>query len=151
MSTAVAEIRLAAMNLLARREHSAKELNNKLLRRFDDQASLEQVLASLQQEGLLSDERFVESFVRNRAGNNFGPERIRQELIGKGVDSSLADQYLAHSDDFWLGILQRLYMKKYKTVIANDPAELAKRLRFMRYRGFSHTQIDSFLKSQEQV
>ena len=62
------ELRLAAMDLLARREHSSHELTTKLSRRFRnrdcDPILIQQVAMQLLDEGLLSNERFAASRVR---------------------------------------------------------------------------------------
>ncbi len=74
-----ASVRLAAMNLLARREHSRREMQRKLGRRFPPEL-LDTALNRLQEERLLCDSRFAECFLRQRAGRGFGPQRIRHEL-----------------------------------------------------------------------
>ena len=51
--------RRTAMNLLARREHSTRELKRKLKVRGMEGVEVDQALAALQEERLLSDERFV--------------------------------------------------------------------------------------------
>jgi len=47
-----ADIRLAAMNLLARREHSVRELRNKLKRRFPDDSMIDEQIARLTGQNL---------------------------------------------------------------------------------------------------
>ena len=62
------ELRLAAMDLLARREHGSHELRVKLSKRFRGRActdeQVQDVLTALTTEGLLSDQRFAISTVR---------------------------------------------------------------------------------------
>ncbi len=57
------DVRLAAMDLLSRREHGSEELTNKLRRRFKrHENALNIIMAELERliaEGLLSDERFA--------------------------------------------------------------------------------------------
>ena len=60
------EVRRAAMNLLARREHSFIELIEKLSRRFPDRDFLSSSLRVLTEQNLQSDERFAESFINAR-------------------------------------------------------------------------------------
>ena len=78
------ELRLAGMDLLARREHGSSELKTKLTKRFRkrecDLEAVEQVVQQLIEEGLLSDERFAASRVRQLAGRGYGPSRIRNDL-----------------------------------------------------------------------
>ncbi len=74
-------VRLKAMDLLARREHSVVELLEKLGQRFPDQAALmEEVVAGLRAEGLQSDRRFAESYARLRLDR--GPAADRSCVSG---------------------------------------------------------------------
>ena len=64
--TTAAKIRNAAMDLLTGREFSSAELATKLNKRFDNHPSVDEVLVRLSEEGLQSDKRFAEAFVRSR-------------------------------------------------------------------------------------
>jgi regulatory protein len=132
-----ADVRLAAMNLLARREHSAQELRNKLRRRFSDVAMLEEQLSRLTGEHLQSDLRFAESYARQRVGRGYGPLRLREELCERGVsdaDAALAMEELAVD---WKALAIQVMEKKFGTAPPADIRERARRARFMQYRGFT--------------
>lgn len=135
------DIRRAAMDLLARREHTRRELTEKLLKRFPHTDIVDEQLNRLSTEGLLSDERFVESFVNYRSGSGKGPLRIVQELKQKGVDQALIDVYVDMKDACWLDQAKRVLVKKFGDTAANSPAEKAKRARFLQYRGFTSEQV----------
>lgn len=139
-----AELRLAAMDFLARREHSRSELLEKLGRRFE-KTQLEPVLDALADDGLQSDKRFAESFVRHRALRGYGPLRIRQELRQRGVsDPDVAMAFESNAIN-WLDILSDVVGRKYDAP-ASDLKEKARRQRFLQYRGFSHDQIRDVLE-----
>jgi regulatory protein len=70
--------------LLARREHSARELAAKLRRKGCDPDAVEQAVARLLEEGYLDDERYARAVVRRRAGAR-GRSAIRGELVARGV------------------------------------------------------------------
>lgn len=132
-----ADIRLAAMNLLARREHSLGELRNKLRRRFADEQQLEAQLQKLVVEKLQSDERFAESFARMRAGRGYGPARVRQDMREKGLsDVDIARAFEAAELD-WDALAEQVLHKKFGAKPPADLKEKAKRIRFMQYRGFA--------------
>ena len=97
-------LRRAAMDCLARREHSLHELKTKLTRKFPDLSPtlVLAVLSRLTAEGLQSDERYTESRIRYRLERGFGYHHIRNDLISKGVDPYLVDQMLHPDDDCWL-------------------------------------------------
>tara|TARA_R110002110_G_scaffold91264_2_gene237434 strand:- start:53025 stop:53492 length:468 start_codon:yes stop_codon:yes gene_type:complete len=132
-----AAARFAAMNLLARREHALQELHDKLRRRFPDTDKLEAVLQRLRDENLQSDQRFTESFARQRAARGYGPLRIRRELRDKGIDdAAISDAFEAAELD-WYDIANDVFRKKFGAKPAIDIKEKARRHRFMQYRGFS--------------
>lgn len=132
-----ADIRLAAMNFLARREHSLSELRTKLRRRFTDERQVETQLQKLVVEKLQSDERFAESFARMRAGRGYGPARVRQDMREKGLsDGDIASAFETAELD-WDAIAAREMHKKFGTDAPADLKEKAKRIRFMQYRGFA--------------
>ncbi len=137
-------MRLAAMNLLARREHSRHELLEKLGRRFDPD-QLEAVLDRLQSDGLLSDRRFAEAYVRHRAQRGFGPVRIRQELRQRGVAAADVMQAFDENDINWLNVIAEVVTKKYGSEPASEMNDKARRQRFLHYRGFSSEQIRDVL------
>ena len=82
------DIRLAAMNLLAMREHSAHELRRKLAPRFEG-ADVAAVIAVLTAENLQSDERYTEAFIIMRKRQGKGPIRIALELKEKGIGEAI--------------------------------------------------------------
>ena len=92
-------IRLKIMDYLSRREHSAKEIRRKLSRKIESPDILEVEIKKLQDEGLLSDERFAESYIHSRKRNGFGPLRIKIELRERGVNDSIVHNLL-HLEDW---------------------------------------------------
>jgi regulatory protein len=136
-----ADVRIAAMNYLARREHSLEELRLKLRRRFDDEAIIEDQLQRLKEENLQSDERFVNSFVRQRAGRGIGPLRIRREARQKGISAEHLSLAMEEADVDWVSLAQEVLRKKFGEGAAEDIKERARRQRFMQYRGFSQEHL----------
>ena len=137
MAESVKAIRLAAMNLLARREHIFLELEQKLAKKYPESPQVPSVLQTLTDEGLQSDARFAEAFVRYRASKGFGPERIVQELKQRGIAHSLAANAIDEADVNWEAMLQHQFDKKTPGQKMLDAKERAKVQRFLSYRGFS--------------
>jgi len=132
-----ADIRLAAMNLLASREHSLLELRNKLKRRFADDLVIDDQLSRLADENLLSDARFADSYVRQRAGRGYGPLRLREELRARGVSAPDIDMALESSEIDWCQLASEVLCKKFGEGPPRDIKDKARRIRFMQYRGFA--------------
>ena len=83
------DIRLKIMDFLSRREHSSKEIYRKMSRKVESKEMLIQSIQELEKDGLISDERFAESYFQSRKRRGFGPLRIKNELIQRGVQENL--------------------------------------------------------------
>jgi len=131
------------VGLLAMREHSTKEIIDKLTLKNDIPEVVYAVVDQLIEKGYLSDERFTEAYVRSRANRGFGPIKIRTELRNKGVSSSTIDDHLDANTAVWYDNALAQYRKKYGDTRANDYNAWSKRARFMQSRGFTmeHIQI----------
>lgn len=129
------------MGSLAMREHSSLELQNKLLNKNHPEDVVGQLIADLQQSGLLSDARFAESYWRMRSGKGYGPIRIEQELKQKGVSDRLIQDALFEADLDFEDMVQQVYEKKYRGLPWQDFKDKAKRQNFLYRRGFSHELI----------
>lgn len=144
VATDAGRIRSSALGLLARREHSAAELKGKLESRGFDESITGEVLVQLASKGLLSDERYVASFIAHHAGRGQGPVRIRASLREAGVAEELIERLLAEAEVDWAAIARGVRQKKFKGLPASY-LERAKQARFLQYRGFSQDQIRAAL------
>ena len=129
-------IRLAAMDLLARREHSRRELRQKLHKRFPDCHLIEEQLDRLAGENLQSDSRYAESYLRQRGNRGYGPVRVRQEMRQKGIAETDIQEAMVALDIDWLHQAEQAWQRKFGATPAADIREKVRRDRFMRYRGF---------------
>ena len=132
--------------MLARREHSRKELKYKLCRASDDEQLIEELLDRPAVEGLQSDARFAESFVHHRVNKGQGPIKIEQELKQRGIDSELIADCLYSKQFDWSGMAAEIRIKKFGAAIPGDYQKKAKQSRFLYSRGFSSEVIGQILK-----
>jgi regulatory protein len=132
-----ADIRLAAMNLLARREHTVRELRNKLQRRFSDDEKINEQLSRLIEERLQSDMRFAASYARQRISRGYGPVRLREELRERGVSEDDVTAALDEVEIDWCALAVEVIQKKFGALAPIDIQDKARRARFMQYRGFA--------------
>jgi regulatory protein len=107
---------------------------------------IDQVLAAVQAEGLLSEDRFVEGFIRTRQAR-FGPARLRHELLRRGVDEERVEAALriVARDEYTSA--QALWQKRFESAPA-DARERARQARFLGARGFSHEVIRKVLAQE---
>lgn len=138
-------IRRAAMDLLARREHSFHELTQKLSARFPDDDVIP-ALEKLREENLQSDQRFLEAYIRYRASRGFGPLKIEAELYPKGLDSSEVKQALYSGDHHWDALCREAKEKRFPKLDSRNPKEKAKCQRFLQSRGFGFEQINKAIE-----
>lgn len=129
------------MNWLARREHSFAELRTKLAARNYTPEDIETTLTELAADGLVSDERFAESFVTARMRKGQGPVRIRVELKERGVAAEIIRLHLHDSALDWHSLARDVRRKKFGMTKPLEFKEKARQMRFLEYRGFTGEQI----------
>lgn len=139
-------VRRAAMDLLARREHGRVELTRKLRKRGAPDDMIETALQRLSEEGLLSEARYLESFVAYRARAGYGPLRIREELGQRGLARGDVDQALRESGIDWFEQLRETWQRKFAGQLPADARERAQQGRFLAYRGYSLDMIGRLLR-----
>jgi len=158
------EILHRAINLLSRREHSHKELHQKLLKKNFGSDDILSVLDYLRTKDYLSDERFAASILRMRVDRGFGWLSIKSELNSKGVCATIINELSKNDEIDWYLQAELAYNKRFSTPLVwcfsfeeaqssslQDKAyqlaikEKAKRMRFLQYRGFTSDQIITVL------
>lgn len=131
-----ADVRRMAMDLLSRREHLREELSSKLGRRFEDRNLIEGTLDQLIEENLQSDQRYCDSYVRQRSGRGYGPQRIRQELRQKGAGADEISLAMEACETDWFELARQTRIKKFGPSEPADFKEKSRQMRFLQYRGF---------------
>ncbi|MDP2810288.1 MAG: recombination regulator RecX [Rhodocyclaceae bacterium] len=139
-------LRQRALALLTRREHSRAELVARLAS-HGIREEIETVLAGLEKQGLLSDARFAEGYVRSNAAR-LGVTRLRQTLAARGIAGELIETQVAELPDE-ADRVRAVWTKKFGTAPA-DAREWAKQARFLQGRGFSAEAIHKLLKETDE-
>ncbi len=141
------DLRVRALQLLTRRDHSRAELRSKLAAHAESAEALDAVLDALQSERLLSDHRYASQRVASRAAC-YGNARLKQELKQKGVgDDDIAAALPEGGDETerCLVVWQRKFGAPPKTA-----EERARQMRFLQYRGFSGEAIRRVLRGADE-
>ncbi|MBQ0724417.1 MAG: regulatory protein RecX [Cycloclasticus sp.] len=121
--------------MLTRREHSQRELKQKLVKKGFEKDEIDDVLAEFASNGWQSNQRFAESYARSQIQKGYGPSRIQYELKERGIDASINDVFEQQPD--WFDVLMGLHVKKYGSCAPTDMKERAKRTRFLQHKGFT--------------
>ena len=133
-------IRMKIMDFLSRREHSSREIFNKLSPRVESKELLEEEIEKLKADGLLSDERFAESYFQSRKNRGYGPLRIRNELKQRGVGDQFF--YPLSNEIEWSELALEALKKKIRGNVPTETKDILKLKRFLNYRGFDFQDID---------
>jgi regulatory protein len=138
-----------ALDLLARREHSRRELERKLAARGFSAALIGPTLDGLEATGVLVAARFTENFIRSRVARGKGPVRIRAELAERGVADEEGANLLRDADVDWVAEARAARSKRFGAAPPRDYTERARQARFLQSRGFSSAQIAAVLDLDE--
>ena len=135
-----------ALTLLARREHSARELKGKLARKGLDAAESASALADLQSKNYQSDARFGEMLVRSRIAQGYGPRWIVAELKTHGIAEATARELLDATETDWQALVRDLLHRRYRAGPVTL-AERTKRANFLLRRGFDAATVQSVTRA----
>lgn len=138
-----------AVRLLARREHSKKELWNKLKQRGFDNDTIDEALLVCETRKLQSDARFAEMLCRARIQRGYGPTVIRALLREAGVLDNIISTTLetAEASENWREEIQRVWLKKFGQTTDVPYAVRQKQKQFLRYRGFTEAMIHTHFET----
>lgn len=117
-----------ALRLLARRDYSVLELCEKLQARFG--TAPREVIDQLISKKFLDDRRFAENYVRRR--KTWGPQRLREELLRRGIGEPIIDKLLDVTDKPSLRDVLKAKMQDWRLrppLAARDAARLFRHLR----------------------
>ena len=133
-------IRLKIMDFLSRREHSSREILNKMSNRVESKEMLLDSIKELVDDGLLSDERFADSYFQSRKNKGYGPLRIRNELKQRGIGDQLF--FTLSNEVNWSKYALEALRKKINGDLPTEIKDVLKLKRFLNYRGFDFQDID---------
>ncbi|MFO1324971.1 MAG: regulatory protein RecX [Burkholderiales bacterium] len=124
-----------AVRWLARRDYSRAELTQRLRQRGVADVDIERALDELAAAGYLSDARYAQTVVAQRAGR-YGKRAIAHTLRERGIPAAEAADALAPlaaTDE--LADAQALWQQRFGAAPAND-REKARQVRFLQSRGY---------------
>ena len=142
-----------ALKSLAGRAHSAGELREKLRRRAERAADVDDVLARLKGHGYLDDRRFAESFAAARlTGEKFGRTRVLRDLRQRRVAPALAERTVreVYADVNEEALIEDWIRRKYRLAprdsLFQEDKDLAAAYRRLLRAGFRTGDIVRVLK-----
>ena len=136
-----------ALNMLAFRARSVRELRRRLLQKGEEEPIVHATVARLTELGLLDDADYARQFARSRVlGPGLSTRRLQQELFKRGVAREVADQAIgdamADDDVDEDAIIERVARKKLRTLVKLDAPTRRRRLyAFLARRGYDSEDI----------
>lgn len=129
-----------ALNLLAFRARSARELRRRLVQKGDSGDRADQAIERLREVGLIDDADFARQLARSKVTAGSSRRRLHQELFKRGVARDIADdaveQVLAEEDVDEVAVAERAARKRLPALAKADTATRRRRLyAFLARRG----------------
>lgn len=148
VAPAVKKAVMKLADLCSRREVCIAEAEKKMQQwgiDTDDQAV---VIEYLTTEGYIDESRYVRGFVHDkREYNHWGPKKIMQALMLKGIDKTICRDILAETDDAeWTEMLRPVIEQKRRTLKGTDYEVQTKLIRFAMSRGFEYRHISRIVQ-----
>lgn len=134
------------LHLLARREHAAAELLQKLSRRGFTVTEIQTALQYCQEHGYQSDSRFAEQYCRVQHAKGMGPLKILHGLRQYGLPTESLSHFIAETPIEWATEAKNL-LNKNAWRFKQDPFS-QKKMRFLLSRGFPSDIIHAVLKDR---
>lgn len=138
-----------ALQFLARRDYSEKELLQKLRLHFPESEPLQiqSVLEKLKAQKYLDNQRFMAGRIRHRLEQGYGPNKIIAELaITHGFDKNavIAELQVEKNQDE-SQVLKHLIQKRFAKVNFSDRQAKNKVIQYCLRRGFELEQIKAII------
>lgn len=136
------------LNRLSYRQRSEKELRDSMKIKGYAEDNIEVAIEYCKKYGYIDDLKFAQSFVSDKINlNKYGPERIKYDLILKGISRDIIDKALVVDRDEQLNMAREVANKK-KSSYKNDNqiAIYRKMSSFLQRKGFTYDVISSVVR-----
>lgn len=138
-----------ALKLLSYRSRSEKEIYDKLKEKGYDEDKIENAIKYCIEKNYINDKDFAEAFIRDKINiNKLGSQRIKYELISKGVSSNIIDEVLEPNHEEELNMAMELALKKIHSYRNDDYNAIYRKLGgYLQRRGYSFDIIRKVLNN----
>lgn len=134
-----------ALWLISYRDHSSKELYDKLRRDYSED-SAQQALLRMQELGLINDEAFAKRYASELHSKHQSPSTIRYKLIEKGIDRDTAEEIVDSLQIDPTEEIAALVEKKYARNL-HDEKSIRRTVAALQRAGYRYSDIKSVLSA----
>jgi regulatory protein len=139
------------LGFLERRDHTAFELEQKLLQRGFDKNNVHKIISKCRQLDFVDDKNTGRIYLIELIRKGYGPHRIRYEMAQKGLGEDLIDElFLEISVEInERALCEKVLIKKINTLSLKKDSKKRKAIlyRFLLSRGFSRSVILDLIKN----
>lgn len=136
-----------ALWLISYRNHSEKELFDKLRRDFDE-TSAQKAVSRMAELGLINDEEFAKAYARRLVyGKKLSAKAAEYELLRKGIDKPTAEQVIGELDYDAQAQIIDFINRKYKNI--SDEKIKRRAVAALQRKGYGWDEIKSALETIE--
>jgi regulatory protein len=143
--------RTVALDLLARKPWTRRDLAGRLCRRGAPPDVADAVVAELEARGYVDDRAFAAAWAESRARDRaFGRQRLRQELAGRGVARPLVEAAIARAFEETDEVTraQGAAARRLTVLRRGAPDQVARRFHdYLRRRGYSEDVVRQVLRA----
>ncbi len=132
-----------AMWLISYRDHSSKELYDKLRRDFGEDAS-QKALLRMQELGLINDEAFAKRYASELHSKHQSPSSIRYKLMQKGIDKEVTEEIVSSLEIDPQAEIEALIIKKYSRSLSDEKG-VRRTVAALQRAGYRYSDIKSVL------
>lgn len=128
-----------ALKFLSYRQRSEKEIYDRLRKNEYDENMINNAIEYCKDQGYINDKDFAETFIRDKINiNRLGSQRIKYELMGKGISRDIIDKVLVPDYDEELDMAMELAEKKMYSYRNDDRNAIYRKLGgYLQRRGYS--------------
>lgn len=144
-SAHTSKLKEKALQLLAAKPISRRDLQRKLMSWEAGEAEAEEICQRLEELGLLNDREYGAMLVGHYLRKGYGQGKLKEELYRRGVPRELWDEILEQSeqsDD----VLDALIEKKLKGTVPQTPREWKKLSDALLRRGYTWSEVSQALR-----
>lgn len=138
-----------ALRLLSYRQRSEKEIEMALRRKGYEEVNIDHTLDYLKRNKYIDDEYFAKSFIADKQNlNGYGYQRIKFELVKKGISKEIIESYLINDSDEEFELAMDIASKRLKSYSNQDKNTIWRKLGgFLQRRGYSYDITSKVLRT----
>jgi regulatory protein len=144
------ELRVKAEAYCAAAEHCIWDVQQKLMQWNATPQQTENILASLQKNRYIDEQRYCHAFVHDKLlYQGWGRLKMKAHLQAKHLPATAIAEALNQMDEQeYMRILEQVIVSKQRSIKQSDPQAKEKLIRFCLQRGFTYSEILACLNEE---